>query len=138
MRTRSIISGEGTSTRINVTPMIDVVMVLIVFYLLVGQLAIDRKAAIDLPASSTGIEQNRDLDPIVIGIRQDGSLSINGQAIERERFAGEIRGLHLRNPGTPIQIRAHRLAAYGVIRPVITHIRDLEIPTVELVTEQQR
>ena len=138
MRTRSIISNEGTSTRINVTPMIDVVMVLIVFYLLVGQLAIDRKAAIDLPASTTGIEQSQERDPIVIGITQNGSLSINGQAIARERFAGEIRGMHTRNPGTPIQIRAHRGAPFGVIRPVITQLGDLEIPTVELVTEQQR
>ncbi len=137
MRARSIISNEGSGARINVTPMIDVVMVLIVFYLLVGQLAVDRKAAIELPGSSTGIEETQDRDPIIVGITADGFITINGEAIESERFAGEIKGMHARNPNTPIRIRAHRLASFGVVRPVMHQLRDAGVSAVELVTEHR-
>ncbi len=137
MRTRSIISNEGSGARINVTPMIDVVMVLIVFYLLVGQLAIDRKASIDLPSSSTGINQTQEQDPIIIGITADGSLSINGNAIDSNRFTGEIEGMHTRAPGTPIRVRADRDAPFGVVRPIMHQLRDANIRGVELVTEQR-
>src|SRR5262245_29295771 len=41
---------------INVTPLIDVVMCLIIFYLLVGKLATDRKVQIKLPESTVGAE----------------------------------------------------------------------------------
>ncbi|MBL4699533.1 MAG: biopolymer transporter ExbD [Phycisphaerales bacterium] len=137
MRSRSIISNEGAGARINVTPMIDIVMVLIVFYLLVGQLAIDRKASIDLPLSSTGINQSQELDPIIVGITADGTLSINGNKISSERFAGEISGMHTRDPDTPIRVRAHRDAPFGVVRPVMHKLRDAGVPRVELMTEKR-
>lgn len=136
MRSRTIISNEGAGARINVTPMIDVVMVLIVFYLLVGQLAIDRKASIALPGSSTGIDESREIDPIIIGITADGFISINGAAIESERFEGEIEGMHTRAPNTPVRVRADRSAPFGVVRPIMHALRDAGITQVELMTEQ--
>ena len=117
--------------------MIDVVMVLIVFYLLVGQLAIDRKAAIALPASAVGIDETQEHDPIIVGITAKGTLTINGLSIETDRFAGEIEGMHTRSPGTTIRIRADRNAPFGVIRPIMHQLRDVGILGVELVTEQQ-
>lgn len=137
MRTRSIISNEGAGARINVTPMIDIVMVLIIFYLLVGQLAVDRKAQIELPSSTTGIEQSQDQDPIVVGITVKGLLTINGNAIENARFAGEIKGMHTRSPGTPIQVRADRNAPFGVVRPVMHQLRDAGITHAQLTTEHR-
>lgn len=137
MRSRSIISSEGSGARINVTPMIDVVMVLIVFYLLVGQLAIDRKASIHLPSSSIGIDETQEQDPIIVGITAAGSISINGNAIDPSRFAGEIEGMHTRAPGTPVRVRADRSAPFGVVRPIMHKLRDAGISRVELMTEQQ-
>ena len=137
MRHRSIISGEGAGARINVTPMIDIVMVLIVFYLLVGQLALDRKASIDLPQSRTGIEETAEIDPILIGINTDGSISINGVPIADDRFAGEIAGMHTRSPNTPMRVRGDREAPYAVIRPIMRQLRDAGVSHVELMTEQR-
>ncbi len=137
MRTRSILSNSNSSARINVTPMIDVVMVLIVFYLLVGQLAIDRKAAVVLPSSQTGTQTTQKIDPIVIGITADGEVSINGVQSDPARFLGEISGMHERSPTTPIRVRAHRDAPFGQVRPFIHQLRTAGFQRVELVTEQQ-
>ncbi|MDF1810298.1 MAG: biopolymer transporter ExbD [Phycisphaerales bacterium] len=138
MRNRSIISSNGAGARINVTPMIDVVMVLIVFYLLVGQLALDRKASITIPGSSSGLEEQQTLDPIIVGITSDGILSINGVTLDQSLFIPEIENMHARSPGTPIRLRADRDAPFGVIRPIMHAMRDANIPRVELVTEQRR
>ncbi len=138
MRNRSIISVEGSGARINVTPMIDVVMVLIVFYLLVGQLAIDRKASIVLPSSMIGIDETQEEDPIIVGVTAEGLISINGNAIAAERFAGEIEGMHARAPETPIRVRAHRDAPFGAVRPVMRRLGDAGVKQVELVTERKR
>ncbi len=138
MRRRSIISDSGVSSRVNVTPMIDVVMVLIVFYLLVGQLAMDRRASIVLPSSVSGLDETNAVDPIVIGIDRDGARTLNGNAMDLVRIEAQISGMLARSPGTPIRVRADRDAPYRHVRPVLDVLRDMGIGKVELVTEQQR
>jgi len=137
MRRRSILIGEGSASRVNVTPMIDVVMVLIVFYLLVGQLATDRRARIALPASSTGIEETQRVDPIIVGITIDGSRTLNGDPIELDRLEAQISGMLARSRGTPIRIRADRDVPHRFVRPVFNILREMGVGTVELVTEQR-
>ena len=137
MRRRSILNDEGASARVNVTPMIDVVMVLIVFYLLVGQLALDRRAAISLPASRTGVEETVQTDPIIIGVTRDGERSLNGDAIELERIEAQVSGMLARSPNTPVRIRADRETPHRFVRPVLNVLRDMGIGRVELVTEKQ-
>jgi len=137
MRRRSILSDQAGSARVNVTPMIDVVMVLIVFYLLVGQLAMDRRAAIVLPASSTGVEETAQVDPIIIGITRDGERSLNGDAIELDRLEAQVSGMLARSPGTPVRLRADRETPHRFVRPVFNVLRDMGVGKVELVTEQR-
>ena len=137
MRRRTILSDVGSSARVNVTPMIDVVMVLIVFYLLVGQLAMDRRAAIALPATGTGIEETVETDPIIIGVTRDGERSLNGDPIELDRLQAQVSGMLSRSPGTPVRLRADRETPHRFVRPVFNVLRDLGVGRVELVTEQR-
>jgi biopolymer transport protein TolR len=137
MRRRSIMGGEGTSSRVNVTPMIDVVMVLIVFYLLVGQLATDRRARIALPPSITGVEETQRTDPIIIGVTMGGVRSLNGDEIELDRLEAQVSGMLSRAPGTPVRIRADRETPHRFVRPVLNVLREMGVGKVELVTEQR-
>ena len=137
MRPRPLISAEQSSARVNVTPMIDIVMVLIVFYLLVGQLALDRRAAITLPRTATGVDQTTEIDPIVIGITADGDTTLNGQPIEPDRLPAQVSGILARDAATPVRVRADRDAPMRDLRPVLDTLRDLGVGGVELVTEQQ-
>ncbi|MBL4590710.1 MAG: biopolymer transporter ExbD [Phycisphaerales bacterium] len=120
----------------NVTPMIDVVMVLIIFYLMVGQLAIDRRTEITPPATATGIIETQERDPITIGIHKDGAITLNGEPIDADRLYGELNGQIARNPNLAISVRADRDSPYRVVRPVLHDIRDAGVTQIELVTEQ--
>jgi biopolymer transport protein TolR len=137
MRRRSILSSEGLGSRVNVTPMIDVVMVLIVFYLLVGQLATDRRARIALPSTNTGIEETQRVDPIVIGVTRDGERSLNGDPIELDRLEAQVSGMLARSPGTPIRVRADKETPHRFVRPVFNVLREMGVGQIELVAEQR-
>ena len=58
MRVR-IFHHQSPVDKINVTPLIDVVMVLIVFYLIVGKLATDSAARVELPRATGAQQQDR-------------------------------------------------------------------------------
>ena len=76
MKFRSL-QHHAPTGKINVTPLIDVVMVLIVFYLIVGQLAADRRARVDLPASVIGVQEDATPSrrPIVITLAAQGAAT---------------------------------------------------------------
>ncbi len=137
MRARSVIPPQHSTARVNVTPMIDVVMVLIVFYLLVGQLALERRASIVLPRTATGVVESARTDPIVIGIDREGACTLNGEPVGIERVENRVAGMIARDAGTPVRLRADRDAPYGVVRPVLERLRGLGLGKVELVTEQR-
>ena len=137
MRRRTILSNESSGARVNVVPMIDVVMVLIVFYLVVGQLATDRRARIELPTTSTGIEETQNVDPIIIGVTRDGERSLNGDPIELDRLEAQVSGMLARSPGTPIRVRADKETPHRFVRPVFNVLRELGVGQIELVTEQR-
>jgi len=55
------------TAKINVTPLIDVVMVLIIFYLIVGKLAAERQGHVQLPSSAVGVQAETH-DPVIVTI----------------------------------------------------------------------
>lgn len=137
MRRRTI-TPRHASGEINVTPLIDVVMCLIIFYLMVGKLATDRKSPVRLPESAIGATADPDVlivnvqagraaiptpDPgaawpeatsasaqvIVDGAPLAGPLQL--ETLVRERLA--------RNPALVVQIRAEQSFEFRVVAPVM-------------------
>ncbi|MFK7759727.1 MAG: ExbD/TolR family protein [Phycisphaerales bacterium] len=134
MRTRSVLSQNSNGPGVNVTPMIDVVMCLIVFYLMVGQLALDRRSTIVVSETETGIDQVEIEGSIEVGIFREGAVTINGDPIEVNRLEGEVTGMLARNPGARIRVRADEDADYGSVRPVLSMLQKAGAIGIEFVT----
>lgn len=133
---RSDGGGDG-GVRVNVVPMIDVVMCLIVFYLMVGQLAINRAAGIDIPETPQGARGiNTPADPIVLGVRENGELLLDGQPTDAARLRGELGGRLARNPEARVEVRADEAAPYSVVRPALDAARGAGVRELELVTQR--
>lgn len=119
---------------VNVTPLIDIVMVLIVFYLLVGQLAIDRRGEVDLPSATRGVEAEPTDTPISIAIRADGTMTIEAVEAPEDVLHRMVGVLVSQHPGRAVQIRADRATAYRHIRAALDACREAGVRRVELAT----
>ncbi|HLP83236.1 MAG TPA: biopolymer transporter ExbD [Phycisphaerales bacterium] len=126
--------------KINVTPLIDVVMVLIVFYLIVGKLATDTSARVDLPSALQGSQQQDRGLVINLALAEDGSkiLTLDGEELAVERLASE---LILRMPdlinGTqtqPVSLRADKRLAYGDVQPIVDACKQAGVSSLKLIT----
>lgn len=123
---RRFFHPKHNTARVNVTPMIDVVMVLIVFYLIVGKLASDRIEAMELPPARHG-DETPPADPLVINILPGE----NGHRVVIEKFEVPLEAVERavrarveRDPrGVAVQVRASRSLAYGAVRPTLDACR---------------
>jgi biopolymer transport protein ExbD len=118
---------------INVTPLIDVVMVMIVFYLIVGKLAEARDVPMRLPQATSGSSER---PPRLLTINVTGVEVIVDRspvathlldALIRERLEGRA--------DTVVQVRAARELPYSQVLPVIDACRRAGVASVRLATE---
>jgi biopolymer transport protein ExbD len=126
--------------KINVTPMIDVVMCLIVFYLIVGKLAADQRANIRLPVSATGVTDKAQ-DQLIINIlpgppSAPPRVVIDAAEVPPEALLATIRERVASKPGLVVELRGSRELAYGAVAMVVRACKDAGVESVRLATER--
>ncbi|HSC57984.1 MAG TPA: biopolymer transporter ExbD [Gemmatimonadales bacterium] len=82
----------GVNSEINVTPMIDVLLVLLIIFMVVQ--AMSRVALnVQVPPPNTPATSKGNPDQIVMELRDDGSYAINGQVVPKEQLAAQIHSI---------------------------------------------
>ena len=106
---------------INVTPFIDVMLVLLIIFMVAAPLAtVD--VAVNLPAS-TAEPQPRPDKPIFLTLKRDLSLALGEQPIGREALASGLNALTKGDKDARIFLRADREVAYGALMEVMNLMR---------------
>jgi biopolymer transport protein ExbD len=136
---------RGGTPHVNVTPMIDVVMCLIIFYLMVGHLASGRSGSVSLPSAGQG-ERAEQSAPIVLNLAPSDEpdaapdaapvLTIGTERVAMQNLTQRLKDLAALTPGAEVQIRADRRLAYGSVSPVLNACREAGLLSVKLVAQR--
>ena len=106
----------------NMTPMIDVVFLLIIFFLVSSHLARqENNIELKLPVASTGEEDIDSETPrLTINVKPDGTLLLAGRPIESSLLPKKLQTAAEENEGNiEVRIRGSRSAAYSNVEPVM-------------------
>ena len=121
---------------INVTPFIDVMLVLLIIFMVAAPLAtVD--IAVDLPSSSAEPQQRPD-KPIYLTLKADLSLAIGDETIARSALAGALDAATGGNKDDRIFLRADRTVPYGDVMQVMNELRAARYLKVALVGLEMR
>ena len=125
---------------IEITPMIDVVFLLIIFFMTTAQFAQMTRAEVDLPLERGEEEQEAEEAGLVINITADGTLIVASETVTMdglERFVrDEIDRRPDRSPsGVKLLIRADRRTDTAVLNDVITRMQKLKVGAARMATE---
>lgn len=123
--------------------MIDVVFLLIVFFLTTAQFARMTRADIDLPLERGEQAQNPDEAGLIINLTKEGTIIIADQEHTFEEMNAIVRDEVRNAPASGadrvrVLVRADRDAGAGMLNRIITSLRDMGVGLVRLGTEVPR
>jgi len=110
----------------NITPLIDIVFLLIIFFLVASHFVrSENSAAVDLPVVSDASAEEDPAHRLTVTVLEDGSFSVSGEAISQEAVLQRISSLRgvAAEQGLPpeVRIRADRHGRFQEVRGIIEH-----------------
>jgi biopolymer transport protein TolR len=134
---RSSLGGSRTSTttlaEINVTPLVDVMMVLLIIFMVSAPL-MQQGVQVDLPKANAGSlsEVPEQLVLVVTGSRQ---IQINGNTVAPGTLFKKLQAIQAARPDVQVFIQADQNVPYGFIAQVMGEVKQAKIQRVGLVTQ---
>ena len=113
-------TGSGFSS-INVTPFVDVMLVLLVIFMITAPMLIKDIIDIKLPKTATSDGQKAEL--IGIAINKDGQVLLNGTLVDDENLKSQVKEILAINPNTQGVISADVELPYGKVVRVIDQLK---------------
>ncbi len=123
-------------SEINVTPMVDVMLVLLVIFMVTAPL-LTVGVQVDLPKTKASIIQGQD-EPLAITVDAAGQLYLQETEIELEGLVPRLAAITSNNPDVRIFVRGDAAINYGRVMEVMGTINAAGYKKVALVTKQLR
>jgi len=125
--------GAQPMSEINMTPLIDVMLVLLVIFIITAPL-MTSSLKLDLPKAEGGGASNAPAF-LALAIDAEGRLFLGDEAAQRAQLVQRAREAALRDPATEVQLRADSRVPYGRVAEVIGWLQDAGLSRIGFVTE---
>jgi biopolymer transport protein ExbD/biopolymer transport protein TolR len=126
-------SGPTPMSDINMTPLIDVMLVLLVIFMITAPL-MSSSLKLDLP--KTDAAQPNDAPQFIsVALDPQGRLFFGEDAVDAAAFASRVADAARKNPRTEVQLRADKSVPYGRVAEVIGVVQKAGLSRIGFVTE---
>ena len=129
------VGSKGVKSDINVTPLVDVVLVLLIIFMVITPM-LQRGKAVTLPDAKLVSELKSGGDPIILSVTRDGKTYIEKEEVKKDDLAPALEAAMAKFPGAPIMFKGDREADYKVIREAILEVTKTRVMGVSLAATQ--
>jgi len=113
---------EGEISDINVTPLVDVMLVLLIIMMVAAPLlAQNQSIKVELPKAASGEETPK--SPLLLLLKRDGTLHVGEQAVSEDEARAKVRAAKASDPELAAVIDADKGVSYGAVIRVIDLVK---------------
>jgi biopolymer transport protein ExbD len=121
---------------INVTPLVDVVLVLLIIFMVVTPM-LSQGPPVNLPQAAEPPKKPEDSKQLVVTVQQRDEIFVGAQNVTRTDLPAVLREELLREPQSTVVIKADAAAEYGSVKRVMLDVRDAGFRQVALIAEKR-
>jgi biopolymer transport protein ExbD len=126
----------GLKADINVTPLVDVMLVLLIIMMLVAPM-LQKGVDVKLPLAANSADKPETQDQTVVAITADKRMFLNGIPIREDDLRTQIEAVLENKTEKIVLIKADEDAPYGSIMSAMDRLREAQIENIGLVTERK-
>ncbi len=119
-------------SEINVTPMVDVMLVLLIIFMVTAPM-MTQGLEVDLP-ETTAKSLRQEEDPVMITLDKDGKIMIGKIEVSQAMFRQQLEKQHGKETDQPIFLKADKNVPYGVVASLMSDIKDAGFDKLGMIT----
>jgi biopolymer transport protein TolR len=129
--------GKKVNPNINVTPMVDVMLVLLIIFMVITPM-LNNKVNVDLPTAAAAVvmENANKEDAVVVAVTRDGKTYLGGDVVPVDDLGAKIVAKLESKTDKEVYLRADVRANYGKVMDTIDGIRTAGVSQLGLLTER--
>jgi biopolymer transport protein ExbD len=122
---------------INITPMLDIVFIMLIFFIVTTSFIKEKGLEVSRPSSSPPKEIQQDKGPIVVRIDASSLISVKGRVLEPRAVVANLEREKAEKPTSPLIVAAHPEADTEALVTVLDAARAVGIESVNVATASQ-
>ena len=127
----------GLNADINVTPLVDVCLVLLIIFMVVTPM-LQKGVPVNLPVTEEP-EKTPDTDKqLQISVKADGSVYLGSSVVRKEQVQSELEQIHQRTPDREIAVKGDKQVKYGAVLDVLKACREVGFNNVGLIAQPKK
>ena len=133
----SKLASSPLNADINVTPLVDVCLVLLIIFMVVTPM-LQKGVPVNLP-----VTENPDKTPdtekqLLISVKADGSVYLGPNVVRKDQVETALKEIHERTPDREVAVKGDKLVKYGDVLDVLRALREVGFNDVGLIAQPKK
>ena len=131
------LSHAALTSDINVTPLVDVCLVLLIIFMVVTPM-LQKGVPVNLPVTEDP-EKTPDTDKqLQISVKSDGSVYLGPNVVRKDQVESSLKEIYERTPDREIAVKGDRMVKYGDVLDVLKACREVGFNDVGLISQPRK
>jgi len=126
-------NAGGPMSEINVTPLVDVMLVLLIIFMITAPL-MSHRITVDLPTANPKVSDSEPVEPMDLAVKPDGTMYLSDIEVTEAELKAQFAVAAAKAPQPELQIRADKTTEYKIVKKILGDAKDQGMVHVGFIT----